>query len=88
VCIENFQTPHYFSEKITNPLICGSIPIYLGCSARYFDDMIIRLSGNIDDDFNLLKNICETSPEPQIQDINKVKDIINVKHLIHDYFIV
>jgi hypothetical protein len=88
VCIENFQTPHYFSEKITNPLICGSIPIYLGCSAQYFDDMIIRLSGNIDDDFNLLKNICETLPEPRIQDINKVKDIINVKHLIHDYFIV
>ena len=32
ICIENFQTPHYFSEKIMDPLICNSIPIYLGCN--------------------------------------------------------
>ena len=38
ICIENFQVEDYFSEKIINPLIFNSIPIYLGCSkiAEYF----------------------------------------------------
>ena len=31
ICVENFALMDYFSEKITNPLLCGTIPIYLGC---------------------------------------------------------
>ena len=74
VCIENFTTPHYFSEKITNALICGCIPIYIGCSYPYFEDMIIRLTGIVDEDIKLLENICN-HPIEKPKDINKVKDI-------------
>ena len=30
VCIENFQSNHYFSEKIINSLLVNTVPIYLG----------------------------------------------------------
>ena len=38
VAIENGRTPHYFSEKIIDPMLCWTIPIYWGCSniSKYF----------------------------------------------------
>jgi len=38
VAIENGQTPHYFSEKIIDPILCWTTPIYWGCSniSKYF----------------------------------------------------
>uniref|UniRef100_A0A6C0JFT8 Fucosyltransferase C-terminal domain-containing protein n=1 Tax=viral metagenome TaxID=1070528 RepID=A0A6C0JFT8_9ZZZZ len=61
ICIENFETNHYFSEKITNSLMASTTPIYLGCRHidEYFPDNVIRLSGNVNDDMELLKNIVE-----------------------------
>ena len=31
-CMENGKTPYYFSEKIIDPMLCWSTPIYWGCS--------------------------------------------------------
>jgi len=58
ICIENFTSNHYFSEKIMSPLLHNCMPIYLGCKQihEYFDD-IIKLSGNINDDIQLLVEI-------------------------------
>lgn len=38
VTIENGQTPYYFSEKIVDPMLCWTTPIYWGCSNidKYF----------------------------------------------------
>ena len=38
IAIENGQTPHYFSEKIIDPILCWTTPIYWGCSniSKYF----------------------------------------------------
>ena len=60
IAIENFETNHYFSEKIINPLLLGTIPIYMGCKniQTYFPDQYIKLTGNIDIDMNLLEMIC------------------------------
>lgn len=59
ICIENFQTNAYFSEKITNTLLCGATPIYWGCKKilDYFPENVIILSGNIEKDMTLLRNI-------------------------------
>lgn len=59
IAIENVQSNHYFSEKITDCLLCGTTPVYLGCKSidSYFPDNIIKLTGNIDKDIMLLKNI-------------------------------
>ena len=57
--IENMQTDHYFSEKIINPLLAGCTPIYLGCLNinNYFPNNVINLTGDIENDLNILVNI-------------------------------
>jgi hypothetical protein len=57
--IENFKTSHYFSEKIINPLLCSTTPVYWGCEniTSYFPDNVIVLSGNIENDINIIQNI-------------------------------
>jgi hypothetical protein len=62
IAIENFQTPRYFSEKITNPLLCNCKPIYLGCMniKEYFGENVIQLTGDIDLDIKILQDIYET----------------------------
>jgi hypothetical protein len=89
VSIENFRLPHYFSEKIINPLIYGTIPIYYGCYniSKYFPNQIIDLSGNIDNDMQLLENIC-SNPDKYKLDINvdKVKDFVSIKRIILENF--
>lgn len=59
ICIENCQTNHYFSEKIMNPLIVNTIPIYLGCRNidTYFPNMVIKLTGNIETDILMLRQL-------------------------------
>jgi len=63
VCIENFQTNEYFSEKIINPLLSSTIPIYWGCHhiESHFPDMVIRLTGNSMNDIGLLRS-CFNNP--------------------------
>jgi len=65
IAVENVQSNHYFSEKITDCLLCGTTPIYLGCKNidKYFPDNTIKLTGNIDKDITLLKNIIR---EPEL----------------------
>ena len=41
IVIENTREPEYFSEKIIIALLCGCVPIYLGCTNinNYFKDL-------------------------------------------------
>jgi len=80
ICIENFSLNEYFSEKIMNPLLCSSTPLYLGCKniETYFPDNVITLSGDEKTDLELLKQICE-SPNTYKKNI----DIENVKNRIY-----
>ena len=63
ICIENFQLPHYFSEKIINPMLCGCTPVYLGCTEidTYIptEDGIIKLTGDVNQDILLLYRIID-----------------------------
>lgn len=91
VCIENCQTNHYFSEKIMNPLIVNTIPIYLGCRNidTYFPNMVIKLTGNIDTDISMLRQlIIDTKFETSniYIDIEKVKNTIYLLRNIHSIF--
>ena len=60
ICIENVQSNHYFSEKIINSLLTDTTPIYLGCKNidSYFPNNVIKLTGNIEHDMNLIRDIC------------------------------
>ena len=59
ICIENTQSNHYFSEKVINPLLRNTTPVYLGCKHidTYFPDNVIHLTGDISHDMNLLVDI-------------------------------
>jgi len=82
ICIENYQHPHYFSEKITNCLVCNTTPIYLGCSEieTYFPNQVIHLSGDIKEDAGLLVKITR-NPNDYIREI-KTSENDNVLNLM------
>lgn len=60
ICIENFMTPAYFSEKITNALLCSTTPVYWGCNRilDYFPANVIMLTGDVEKDIMILRAIC------------------------------
>jgi hypothetical protein len=81
ICIENYQTNAYFSEKISNALLCGTTPIYWGCKKmlHMFPANVIMLSGNIIPDMTLLRDII-LNPRKYMANINveSVKDKLNL----------
>jgi hypothetical protein len=80
ICIENYQINHYFSEKIVNPILCETTPIYLGCRNidAYLPNTYVSLSGTLKKDMDLLKDICQF-PEKYRKKI----DTIERKSIIH-----
>jgi hypothetical protein len=89
ICIENFETNHYFSEKITNSLLCKTTPVYLGCRniVQYFPNNVIVLSGILKADMELLKNIVD-NPEKYKKniDVDTVKNKISLLKNIDQLF--
>jgi hypothetical protein len=79
ICIENMQSNHYFSEKIMNPLLTNTVPVYHGCFNidEYFPDMVIKLSGKVEQDIVLLQEIVEGKHKKTIN-VEKVKNTINL----------
>jgi hypothetical protein len=81
ICIENYQHPHYFSEKISNCLICNTTPIYLGCVEidTYFPGQVVHLSGNLKQDCTLLVEISK-DPTKYIREIkhNENDNVLNL----------
>jgi hypothetical protein len=59
IVIENTTHDHYFTEKLINPLIYNTIPIYWGCKKvdEYFPKHAIRLCGNINSDIILIHRV-------------------------------
>ena len=90
IVIENTREEEYFSEKIIVPLLCGCTPIYIGCKNidSYFKDYVIHLSGNLNDDMNLLKNILN-DPDKYYKKINieEIKEKVHLKNIIHQEFL-
>jgi hypothetical protein len=82
ICIENFQLQHYISEKIINPLLYGTTPVYLG--ATQIEDYYgptIKLTGKLDDDVKILYDIIANPGEfKRLHTPNKEK-VIQVSSL-------
>jgi len=72
-----------------NPLLTSTVPIYLGCRniLNYFGESVIVLSGNIDRDMDLLRNVCREPEKYEKEiDIEKVKDCIYLLRNIDELF--
>jgi len=82
--IENVSKPFYFSEKIIDPLLCWSMPIYWGCSK--IDKFLPKGSYvKIDiDDPNVIDKIIEISEsdirEQNLDKISEAREIILNKY--------
>lgn len=89
IVIENSRHPNYFSEKIIIPLLCGCIPLYLGCTKikDYFGDYVINLTGELPKDMDIIKQVIK-NPDNFYKkvDINKIKELVHMKNLIHKEF--
>jgi hypothetical protein len=86
VCIENFESDYYFSEKVIDPVCYGATPLYLGCRNidEFFPNMTVKLTGSLDKDMALISEICQ-DPEKFIkpstldapdQNVNLIRDIL------------
>ena len=81
ICIENFKTSHYFSEKIINPLLCSTTPLYWGCENidSYFPDNTILLTGYVDEDLEILKNVLlNPAKYKKTIDVDSIKNKMNL----------
>lgn len=90
ICIENFQSNHYFSEKVMNPLLSSTTPIYLGCRniKTHFPNMILSLSGDLDNDMELLRNVVADIDKYEKEiDVEKVKSFIYLLRNITKMFL-
>jgi hypothetical protein len=90
ICIENSNHSHYFTEKIINPMLLECTPIYYGCKNidSYFPDIPIKLKGILEDDINLLRDICNNE-DKYIKSINtqEIIDKVSIKNLIKEEFL-
>lgn len=89
IAIENFQTNHYFSEKIINSLLCSTVPIYLGSRKinDYFPNSIVSMSGVLSEDFALLRAIFQNpSFYKKPIDVSYVKKTTNLLLHVSDFF--
>jgi len=86
IAIENFQTNFYFSEKIIQPLLLGTIPIYWGCKNIPFQETI-HLTGNVEKDIRILELICQNPAQFEHHiNCNKVEEKVNLLKNIKSLF--
>jgi hypothetical protein len=88
IAIENTQHPHYYTEKIKNPLLHGTNVIYLGCTNIFNylpDNGIYLLTGNIQTDMNLIITILKDWKTYYKQiNTSQILQNISIKKLIYD----
>lgn len=59
IAIENYPVKWYFSEKLMNPLLYGTTPLYLGGEmvSQLFPGTFHRLTGNLDSDIAIITDV-------------------------------
>lgn len=88
IAIENYETAHYFSEKIMNPLLYQSTPIYWGCRNihTYFPNSLYSW-GDWEQGIQQIQQILKDpwSYKKKI-DVQQVHETINLSKHLYDIF--
>ena len=90
IAIENTSHAHYFTEKIINPFINNTIPLYWGCKKieEYFPKHTIPITGNITRDIVIINTVLR-NPNKYIAEykinqemvLNKVNLVKNIERI-------
>jgi len=92
IAIENTSHDHYFTEKIVNPLLYDTIPLYWGCTKieEYFPNYSIKLTGNINMDIITINRVLKNPQyflakhKANIEEVlDKVNLIKNVERIMN-----
>jgi hypothetical protein len=90
IAIENFQSSWYYSEKVMNPLMYGTIPVYLGCyniNQVLPAKTVIPLKRNIEEDMKLIRDIIENIDKYWKKlDVEKIENSLNLFKNIDNLF--
>ena len=92
IVIENCSKDYYFTEKIVDCFISGTIPIYWGCPSigDFFDANGFFTFNTIDELMNILYSIDEETYKSKIEIVKKnfecAKKYIIADDLIYDYY--
>ena len=83
IAIENTSHDHYFTEKIVNPFMYHTIPLYWGCNKieEYFPNYSIKLTGNINMDIITIGRVLKNPEYFRLKhkiDIENVLDKVNL----------
>ena len=93
VVIENCKRDYYFTEKLIDCFLTGTIPIYWGCPSigDYFNTKGIIIVDDIDDIGKSLSNVTTELYEEMkpylIENFNKAKKYNLAENFIHKDFI-
>lgn len=86
LCIENCSIDNYFSEKITDAILCWTIPIYYGCTniSKYFPkDSYYEININEEDCIEKIKEIIDRPiTEKNFLALKEARDLILNKYNI------
>jgi Glycosyltransferase family 10 (fucosyltransferase) C-term len=89
IAIENCALHSYVSEKFVNALMYETVPLYYGakCVDDLFPNTFIRLSGNLNSDFETIQKVA-TDPSKYQKSINRleVAKKMNIGHHLDEIF--
>jgi len=73
ICIENVDTPGFFSEKLIDCFYTKTIPIYYGCQdiEKWFNPKSIFRVNTVEDIINICNNLNENTYNEYIDSINE-----------------
>jgi len=89
IAIENTSYSDYISEKVLNPLLQGTTPIYWGAKniGQYFPDCVYEMSGNLIGDLSLIYSILrEPLKNKKNINISLIKEKTNILKNIDTLF--
>jgi hypothetical protein len=87
ICIENSFIDDYWTEKLADPILGYSIPIYIGCTniKKYFhEDFSYQFKiTEVVEICELIENICKN---PDLYYYSKIEGLITARNKILDYY--
>jgi hypothetical protein len=86
IAIENTSHEHYFTEKIVNPFLYHTIPLYWGCKKieEYFPNYSIKLTGNINMDIITIGRVLKNPEYFRLKHRGDIEDVLDKVNLINN----